>query len=139
MLLADCHLFQSSGDLLPVVFEIQHDDILAEVDVIEICERLERADDICLRKFSFVAFEHLIKRDAGGQTGDIYEIFERKATVQWPSYLLVGQALSALGSTTCQHLTAVAIRHSFSKTVLLFSVELFRLICSQHPKPSFRV
>ena len=37
MLLADCHLFQSSGDLFPVVFEIQHDDILTEIDVIEIC------------------------------------------------------------------------------------------------------
>ena len=71
MLLADCHLFQSSGDLLPVVFEIQHDDILTEIDVIEICECLGRADDICLRKFSFVAFEHLIKRDAGGQLKDL--------------------------------------------------------------------
>ena len=64
MLLADCHLFQSSGDLLPVVFEIQHDDILAEVDIIEICECLERADDICLRKFSFVDS----KRPSGAPT-----------------------------------------------------------------------
>ncbi len=39
------------GRSVSVVFEIQHDDILTEIDVIEICECLERADDICLRKF----------------------------------------------------------------------------------------
>ena len=96
MLLADCHLFQSSGDLLPVVFEIQHDDILTEIDVIEICECLERADDICLRKFSFVAFEHLIKRDAGGQTGDIHEIFEPRTVVGYRRQLHGDDILDAV-------------------------------------------
>ena len=84
------------GVLLPVVFEIQHDDILVEVDVIEICECLERADDICLRKFSFVAFEHLIKRDAGGQTGDIYEIFEPRTVVGYRRQLHGDDILDAV-------------------------------------------
>lgn len=51
----------------------------------------------------------------------------------WPSFAhLVAQALSALCSATSQNFTAVAVCHSFSETVLLFSVELLWLVCSQH-------
>ena len=49
-------------------------------------------------------------------------------------FCLVAQACSALCSAASQYFTAVASRHSFSKPMFLFSVELLRLISSQHEK-----
>ena len=45
---------------------------------------------------------------------------------------LVGQSFSALGSSSGQNFSAVRRGHSLSEAVLLLSVELLRLICSQH-------
>ena len=45
---------------------------------------------------------------------------------------LVCQLLSALCSATREHLTAVRGCHSLQKAMLLFSVELLRLICPFH-------
>ena len=63
MLLADCHLFQSSGDLFPVVFEIQHDDILTEIDVIEICECLEPVSYTHLDVYKRQEYDYLLNSD----------------------------------------------------------------------------
>ena len=44
----------------------------------------------------------------------------------------IGQRLSALCSASCQHLAAVAGRHSLAEAVLNLSLTLFRLVCSYH-------
>ena len=52
---------------------------------------------------------------------------------------LVAKALSTLCTTARQYLAAVAVCHSFTEAVLLFSVELLWLIRSQHTSyPPFR-
>ena len=51
----------------------------------------------------------------------------------------VRKSFSALCSAASQNLASVTVRHSLSEAVLLLSVKLLRLICSQHTKPSFRV
>ena len=45
---------------------------------------------------------------------------------------LVCQLLSALSSASCENFAAVGCCHSLSEAVLLFSVELLRLICPFH-------
>ena len=45
---------------------------------------------------------------------------------------LVAKALSTLCTTARQYFTAVAVCHSLAEAMLLFSVELLRLIRSQH-------
>lgn len=51
---------------------------------------------------------------------------------------LIRKMLSSLCPAARQYLAAVSVSHSLSKAMLLFSVELLRLIRSQHGKPSFR-
>ena len=46
----------------------------------------------------------------------------------------MGEACSALRPAARQNLAAVSIGHSLSETMLLFSVELFGLVGSQHEK-----
>ena len=45
---------------------------------------------------------------------------------------LVAKALSTLCSAASQYLAAIAVCHSLAEAMLLFSVELLRLIRSQH-------
>ena len=52
----------------------------------------------------------------------------------------VGQTGSALRSAAGQYLAAVFVSHSLAETMLLFSVELLRLISSQHNEtPPFKI
>jgi len=44
----------------------------------------------------------------------------------------VRQSFSAFCSSSCQNLSTVGGSHSFSEAMLFFSVQLFRLKCSQH-------
>ena len=44
----------------------------------------------------------------------------------------VGQASSTLRSAAGQNLASVSVRHSLSEAMLLFSVQLLRLVRSQH-------
>ena len=46
----------------------------------------------------------------------------------------IGKTRSALRSAACQYLASVSVRHSLAEAVLLFSVQLLRLIRSQHIK-----
>ena len=45
---------------------------------------------------------------------------------------LVGQLFSAFCSSAGQNFAAISSRHSFSETVLFFSLQLLRLVCSPH-------
>ena len=53
-------------------------------------------------------------------------------TAYWPA--LIGQTLSALRSAARQYLAAVSVGHSFSEAMLLFPMELLRLISPKHEK-----
>lgn len=45
---------------------------------------------------------------------------------------LIAQTLSAFCTAAGKHFAAIAVRHSFAETVLLFAMEFLRLISSQH-------
>ena len=50
---------------------------------------------------------------------------------------LVRKSLSAFCSSASKNLASVSVGHSLSEAVLLLSVELLGLICSEHINPPF--
>ena len=59
-------------------------------------------------------------------------ICRRAVCLEQTSKKSVGQASSSLRSAAGQNLASVSVRHSLSEAVLLFSVQLLRLVRSQH-------
>ena len=49
----------------------------------------------------------------------------------------IGEASSTLGASSLKNFSAVSGCHSLSKAMFLFSLSLFRLICSLHDSTSF--
>ena len=44
----------------------------------------------------------------------------------------IGQSFSALSASSLEYVSAISGSHSLSEAVLLFSLSLLRLICSEH-------
>ena len=68
------HINQSFLDKFPLIFAIQHDNILFKVYVIKVSYGLERSDDISTGKLTLIHFQHGVEREAGRKKSYINEI-----------------------------------------------------------------
>ena len=74
LILISSHINQSPLNCSPIVFAIQHNDILIEIYILKISNGLEGPDDICPRKFTLIHSQHGIERETGGEESDVDEI-----------------------------------------------------------------